>query len=174
MVTQSFSNCWTRKGTLPERPRSTARRARKRRCERMSGLVLPAAASLVDQLDKRVLVILRDGRNLVGVMRSFDQFSNVVLEDAVERRVVIPAKEGVNAVYGDAPLGLYVVRGDSIVLLGEVDEFVVVGHLFWGLWAVNQEASEGCAEHDYLHYATVRLGEFWRLEDARAAPTSGT
>ena len=69
----------------------------------MSGLVLPAAASLVDQLDKRVLVILRDGRNLVGVMRSFDQFSNVVLEDAVERRVVIPAKEGVNAVYGDAP-----------------------------------------------------------------------
>ena len=89
---------------------------------RMSGLVLPAAASLVDQLDKRVLVILRDGRNLVGVMRSFDQFSNVVLEDAVERRVVIPAKEGVNAVYGDAPLGLYVVRGDSIVLLGEVDD----------------------------------------------------
>ena len=49
----------------------------------MAGLVLPAAASLVDQLDKRVLVILRDGRNLVGVMRSFDQFSNVVLEDAV-------------------------------------------------------------------------------------------
>ena len=35
---------------------------------------------------------------------------------------MIPAKEGVNAVYGDAPLGLYVVRGDSIVLLGEVDE----------------------------------------------------
>ena len=88
----------------------------------MAGLVLPAAASLVDQLDKRVLVILRDGRNLVGVMRSFDQFSNVVLEDAVERRVVIPAKEGVNAVYGDAPLGLYDVRGDSIVLLGEVDD----------------------------------------------------
>ena len=88
----------------------------------MAGLVLPAAASLVDQLDKRVLVILRDGRNLVGVMRSFDQFSNVVLEDAVERRVVIPAKEGVNAVYGDAPLGLYVVRSDSIVLLGEVDD----------------------------------------------------
>ena len=27
-----------------------------------------------------------------------------------------------NAVYGDAPLGLYVVRGDSIVLLGEVDD----------------------------------------------------
>ena len=57
----------------------------------MAGLVLPAAASLVDQLDKRVLVILRDGRNLVGVMRSFDQFSNVVLEDAVERREDVEA-----------------------------------------------------------------------------------
>ena len=55
----------------------------------MAGLVLPAAASLVDQLDKRVLVILRDGRNLVGVMRSFDQFPNVVLEDAVERLSLI-------------------------------------------------------------------------------------
>ena len=83
-------------------------------------LILPAAASLVDQLDKKVLIILRDGRNLVGVMRSFDQFSNVVLEDTFERRVVIPADESAPPVYGDVPLGLYVVRGDSVVLLGEV------------------------------------------------------
>ena len=47
---------------------------------------------------------------------------NVLDAATVERRVVIPAKEGGNAVYGDAPLGLYVVRGDSIVLLGEVDD----------------------------------------------------
>jgi U6 snRNA-associated Sm-like protein LSm1 len=33
----------------------------------------------VEQLDKRLLVVLRDGRHLVGVMRSFDQFSNMVL-----------------------------------------------------------------------------------------------
>ncbi|KAH8056225.1 deadenylation-dependent decapping of nuclear-transcribed mRNA [Aureococcus anophagefferens] len=86
------------------------------------GLILPAAASLVDQLDKKVLIILRDGRNLVGVMRSFDQFSNVVLEDTYERRVVIPDDESQPAVYGDVPLGLYVIRGDSVVLLGEVAE----------------------------------------------------
>lgn len=38
----------------------------------------------MEQLDKRLLVVLRDGRHLVGVMRSFDQFSNMVLykEDA--------------------------------------------------------------------------------------------
>ena len=67
-------------------------------------------------------IILRDGRNLVGVMRSFDQFSNVVLEDTYERRVVIPDDESQPAVYGDVPLGLYVIRGDSVVLLGEVAE----------------------------------------------------
>ena len=50
-------------------------------------------------------------------MRSFDQFSNVVLEDTYERRVVIPDDESQPAVYGDVPLGLYVIRGDSVVLL---------------------------------------------------------
>lgn len=44
----------------------------------LQGLTLPGAASLVEQLDKRLLVVLRDGRHLVGVMRSFDQFSNMV------------------------------------------------------------------------------------------------
>ena len=42
------------------------------------GIKLPGAASLLEQLDKRLLVVLRDGRHLVGVMRSFDQFSNMV------------------------------------------------------------------------------------------------
>lgn len=49
---------------------------------------LPGAASLHEQLDRRILVVLRDGRNLVGVLRSFDQYSNMVLEDTVERHIV--------------------------------------------------------------------------------------
>lgn len=32
--------------------------------------------------------MLRDGRHIVGMMRSFDQFANLVLEDTVERRTV--------------------------------------------------------------------------------------
>ena len=32
--------------------------------------------------------MLRDGRHLVGVMRSYDQFSNIVLEDTHERHFV--------------------------------------------------------------------------------------
>ena len=46
---------------------------------------------------ERVLVILRDGRHLVGILRSFDQFSNFIMENTVERRYV-------DDIYGDIPL----------------------------------------------------------------------
>lgn len=58
---------------------------------------------------------MRDGVHIVGTLRSFDQYSNIVLEDAVERRNV-----GNKAV--DVPLGLFVLRSESIVLLGSVSE----------------------------------------------------
>jgi len=47
--------------------------------------------------------------------RSFDQFANLVLEGAVERITV-------GSLYSETPLGLYVVRGENVVLLGEIDE----------------------------------------------------
>jgi U6 snRNA-associated Sm-like protein LSm1 len=50
-------------------------------------------------------------------LASFDQFSNLVLHDAVERRICYYPSE--NTLYfTDVPLGLYVVRGDSMVLSG--------------------------------------------------------
>merc|ERR1719329_1095822 len=75
---------------------------------------LPGVASLVEDLDKRVLVTLRDGRHFVGMMRSFDQYGNVMLEDTFERHVV-------GNVYADERVGLYVIRGENLVLLGELD-----------------------------------------------------
>ncbi len=47
--------------------------------------------------------------------RSFDQFANLVLETAIERIVV-------GYLYAEKPLGLYVVRGENVVLLGEIDD----------------------------------------------------
>ena len=58
----------------------------------------------------RLAVICAAGRG-----RSFDQFANLVLEGAVERIIV-------GALYAETPLGLYVVRGENVVLLGEIDE----------------------------------------------------
>lgn len=54
-------------------------------------------------------------------LRSFDQFSNMVIDDTSERRMCF--KDQV-CYYADVPLGLYVVRGDSMVLLGQVGDFI--------------------------------------------------
>jgi U6 snRNA-associated Sm-like protein LSm1 len=61
-----------------------------------------------------MLVVLRDGRKLHGVLRSYDQFANLVLEDTIER-----------VYYGNAFAenrhGLFLIRGENVVLLGEID-----------------------------------------------------
>eukprot|EP00941_MAST-03F_sp_MAST-3F-sp1_P004103 g4103.t1 len=80
----------------------------------MKSATLPGTCSLVEQLDKKVLLVLQDGRHLVGWLRSFDQFTNFVIEETFERRYV-------GDLYGDIPLGLYIVRGENVVLLGEID-----------------------------------------------------
>ena len=46
----------------------------------------------------------------------------MVLEDTSERRFLIS-----EMVYADVPLGLFIVRGDNVVLLGEVEDDVVEG-----------------------------------------------
>lgn len=51
-------------------------------------------------------------------------------------------------------------NGEATDLLGQVQKFILVNHLYWGLWAVNQAAEEGCDEFDYITYATNRFKEF--------------
>lgn len=72
------------------------------------------STSLASYLDRKLLVLLRDGRKLLGILRSFDQFANAVLEGACERVIV-------GDIYSDIPLGLYVIRGENVVLVGELD-----------------------------------------------------
>lgn len=72
------------------------------------------STSLASYLDKKLLVLLRDGRKLLGILRSFDQFANAVLEGACERVIV-------GDLYCDIPLGLYIIRGENVVLIGELD-----------------------------------------------------
>lgn len=92
---------------------------------------------------EKLLVLLRDGRKLLGILRSFDQFgtvyhpffyrdifilifevnltgyecsdaaANAVLEGACERVIV-------GEIYCDIPLGLYIIRGENVVLIGEL------------------------------------------------------
>lgn len=75
---------------------------------------LPGTASLVEEVDKKLLVVLRDGRTLIGFLRSIDQFANLVLQRTVER-IHVGKK------YGDIDRGIFVIRGENVVLLGEID-----------------------------------------------------
>ncbi|KAI3419658.1 U4/U6-U5 snRNP complex subunit lsm8 [Globodera pallida] len=69
-------------------------------------------------VNKCVSIITGDGRNIVGLMKGFDQTVNVVLEDSHER--VYSLDSGVAQI----PLGLYIVRGDNVAVIGEVDETI--------------------------------------------------
>ncbi|XP_005104619.1 U6 snRNA-associated Sm-like protein LSm1 [Aplysia californica] len=75
---------------------------------------LPGTASLIEEIDKKLLVVLRDGRTLIGYLRTIDQFANLVLHRTIER-IHVGKK------YGDIPRGIFIVRGENVVLLGEVD-----------------------------------------------------
>ncbi|KAL7641899.1 UNVERIFIED_CONTAM: hypothetical protein RMT77_007773 [Armadillidium vulgare] len=76
---------------------------------------IPGAAQLFDELDKKLMVYLRDGRTLIGILRSVDQFANLVLHRTIERIHV--GKQ-----YGDIDRGVILIRGENVVLLGEIDE----------------------------------------------------
>ncbi|XP_076177859.1 U6 snRNA-associated Sm-like protein LSm1 isoform X2 [Ptiloglossa arizonensis] len=74
---------------------------RRRRHYKMN--ILPGTASLLEELDKKLMVLLRDGRTLIGYLRSVDQFANIVLHRTIERIHV--GKE-----YGDIPRGIFIDR----------------------------------------------------------------
>lgn len=71
---------------------------------------------LAEYLGKRVSVVANDGRVVVGTLLGFDQVSNLVLNKCVER--IFCAESGVDFVV----LGVFVLRGDNVAVVGEVDE----------------------------------------------------
>ncbi|WAR22380.1 LSM1-like protein [Mya arenaria] len=75
---------------------------------------LPGTASLIEEIDKKLLVVLRDGRTLIGILRSIDQFANLVLHRTIER-IHVGKK------YGDIPRGIFIdVENEGNLPLEEV------------------------------------------------------
>lgn len=66
-------------------------------------------------LDKRVVVKLNGNRKVTGILRGFDPFLNVVLEETVEET---GSREKHN-------IGMVVIRGNSISMLESLDRVVV-------------------------------------------------
>lgn len=65
------------------------------------------------------MIWLRDGRKLYGLLRSYDQFGNVVLNDCYERYYL-------DFEFAEEYRGVYLMRGENIVLVGEL-----VQQLYW-------------------------------------------
>ena len=74
--------------------------------------------SLIRETEK-ILVITVDGRTLVGTLVSCDQVTNMVLQGTVER-IIRPAEDDEPST--EQPHGLYMIRGDNVVVAGLVDE----------------------------------------------------
>ncbi|KAK9381478.1 uncharacterized protein V2V93DRAFT_369326 [Kockiozyma suomiensis] len=73
------------------------------------------ASSLQTYVNQTIIVMTSDGRLFSGILQGYDQQTNLILNDTKER-VITP----------DMPteileLGLYLIRGDSVVLCGLVD-----------------------------------------------------
>lgn len=75
-------------------------------------MVLLSKYNIVYPLEK-LMVLLRDGRTLIGFLRSVDQYANLLLQQTVER-IHVGKK------FGDIPRGVFLVRGENVVLLGEI------------------------------------------------------
>lgn len=69
------------------------------------------------------MVLLRDGRTLIGYLKSVDQFANIVLQSTIERIHV-------GQEYGDIPRGIFIVRGENVVLLGEIVSVLCVENIY--------------------------------------------
>lgn len=75
----------------------------------------------MDQLShflcKKTSVVTCDGRVLVGILEGIDQYVNLILKNCEERKF---SKQGVS-IY---PLGLFIVRGENVVFVGEIDSII--------------------------------------------------
>lgn len=72
-------------------------------------------------MDKRMLLKLNGGRSVAGILRGFDPFMNVVLDETVEE-----CKDSTRN-----NIGMVVIRGNSIVMVEALDR----------VWEASLEAS---------------------------------
>lgn len=73
-------------------------------------------SALESYVNRIVSIITADGRIIVGTLKGFDQTINLILDDSHER--VYSTSQGVEQVI----LGLYIIRGDNVAVIGEIDE----------------------------------------------------
>lgn len=76
---------------------------------------------------EKVLILTVDGRTLLGTLLSTDQLTNLVLTNTVERIIRTPEDDEPSS---QIEHGLYLIRGDNVVICAEVDE-KIDGEIDW-------------------------------------------
>ncbi|KAF2498098.1 hypothetical protein BU16DRAFT_525658 [Lophium mytilinum] len=74
------------------------------------------SAQLLELVDKKVNVCLRDDKFIQGVMRSYDNYGNIVVKDSIEKIYSHAQK-----LFADVPRGMFIIRGENIAMIGEID-----------------------------------------------------
>ena len=82
---------------------------------------------------ERLLVVLRDGRTLIGYLRSVDQFGEPLSRRSLHPLVLSLSLPAANLLmqhtverihvgkrFGDIPRGIYLIRGENVALCGEI------------------------------------------------------
>lgn len=63
----------------------------------------------------KVCVMMTDGRQLFGVLRVFDQYGSIVIQDTFER-IYLPDNR-----YGEEYIGDLLIRGENLLMIGDLD-----------------------------------------------------
>lgn len=84
-----------------------------------SGGARVSLPDLKNLMDKQLSLSLNGKRQVSGVLRGFDAFMNIVLDDALEHITSLPSAEDSNK----KALGLIVIRGNSIISLEAMERF---------------------------------------------------
>ncbi|BFZ65432.1 hypothetical protein YB2330_006599 [Saitoella coloradoensis] len=91
-------------------------------------------SALTRFIEQQVTIITCDGRLIIGTLKAFDQTTNIVLSNTIERVLKTPlevdeAQEEIETEV--VALGLYVIRGDNVAVIGLTD-MEVDGRIDWG------------------------------------------
>ncbi|KAH7392601.1 hypothetical protein BKA66DRAFT_457856 [Pyrenochaeta sp. MPI-SDFR-AT-0127] len=87
------------------------------------------SAMLLDMVDKKVDVLLRDEKEYIGILRSYDQFANLVLTECYER-IAARNPEATQSSESSTPRwlihdvklpGLMTIRGENVTICATVD-----------------------------------------------------
>lgn len=72
-------------------------------------------------MDKRVVIQLNGARKVAGVLRGYDMFLNIVVDDAIE----MPAAKAAESAPKAVPMGSQtVIRGNSVLSIEALDTVV--------------------------------------------------